>query len=219
MRTRSLKIHISDSIGEISAEVIEPENMKAMMVLAHGAGAGMSHPFLRTLSDELSSFGIGTLRYNFPYMEKGKKRPDVPAVAIKTVEQVVAKASTLFPDNALILAGKSFGGRMSSHLLARHTPEVLKAIVFYGFPLHAVGKPGVERATHLITIKVPMLFLQGTKDDLAQVELIKSVCDGLPSATLEFLEGADHSFKIGKKDSIVDLSKKTNDWLVARNII
>jgi uncharacterized protein len=212
MKTKSLTIPVSDSIGAVSAEIMEPDNMKFMLVLAHGAGAGMNHRFMIALAKALYEYGIGTARYNFPYMEKGKKSPDVPAVAEKTVAVVIEKIHERYPDAPLLAGGKSFGGRMTSQYLSKQSPPYVKGLVFFGFPLHAAGKPSVDRATHLKNITLPMLFLQGTRDALAQLDLIEEVCNALPSATLQKLEGADHSFMAGKKDFIAELAQHTNSW-------
>jgi predicted alpha/beta-hydrolase family hydrolase len=219
MKPGTLKINVGGSSGEVSAAVIASEKSKVVMVLAHGAGAPMSHPFMTKLSEELEGAGVATLRFNFPYMEQGKKRPDVPAVAHKTISAAIACAEELFPGIPIVCAGKSFGGRMSSQLLSKEHIASVKAIVFYGFPLHPTNAPGVERAEHLASVRVPMLFLQGSRDSLAELSLIKNVTSALPLATLEVFEGADHSFKAGKKDFIVDLSKKTETWLKGLTIL
>lgn len=210
---KNLKIKISDSIGSVSAQILEPKKPKAMIVLAHGAGAGMNHRFMLALSEELSTLGIGTVRYNFPYTENGKKRPDVPAVATKTVEIVLAKIHELYPKLKLFAAGKSFGGRMSSQYLAKNNPEFVNGIIFYGFPLHPAGAPSIERGEHLKNVQAPMLFLQGTRDALAELTLIKKVTKSLPTATLELFEGADHSFKSGKKEFVPELAAATENWI------
>lgn len=212
MKTRSLKVPVSDSIGSVSVEVFEPEKMSSMMVLAHGAGAGMDHRFMIALANALGDQGIGTARFNFPYMEQGKKRPDFPAVAEKTVKVMLEKIHALYPALPILAAGKSFGGRMSSQYLSKESPPYVKGIVFYGFPLHATGKPSTDRAAHLKNITLPMLFLQGTRDSLAQLDLIEGVCGELPSATLRTFEGADHSFKAGKKEFITELAESTANW-------
>jgi uncharacterized protein len=218
MKKEKLTIDVSKSIGSVSGELYEVQDSKFVMVLAHGAGAGMDHPFMTRLSEELATYKINTLRFNFSYMEKGSKRPDPAPMAEKTVEAVLQKAHERFPTLSIIASGKSFGGRMSSQLLCKHTLPYVKAIVFYGFPLHAVGNPGVERAKHLNDITLPMLFIQGTRDALARLDLMEEVTNDLSSSTLVKIEGADHSFKVGKKDSIVDLSRITHDWLLAQNI-
>jgi predicted alpha/beta-hydrolase family hydrolase len=210
---KTLKIVISDSIGKISAELLEAKGMKSLLVLAHGAGAGMNHKFMVQLSEELEKVKIGTLRYNFPYMENGKKRPDVPAIATKTVEMVLTKAHELFPKVNIYAAGKSFGGRMSSQCLAKNPLDFVKGIIFYGFPLHPAGAPAIERAEHLKQVKVPMLFLQGTKDALADLNLIKQVTASLKNSSLVLFEKADHSFKAGKKEFIPELAEATKKWM------
>ena len=213
MKTRSLKIQVSPSIGKVSAEYIAPPGAKCILALAHGAGAGMNHPFMVALANSLGETGIATLRFNFPFAENKKGRPDVPAIAQKTIEAAIAKAQQLSEDLPVFAAGKSFGGRMSSQFMSTHPESVVKGIIFYGFPLHPPGKPSVDRAAHLTNVKVPMLFLQGTRDALAQLDLIESVCSSLPKATLIKIEGADHSFKAGKINTTEILSKATNTWV------
>lgn len=210
---KSLKINISETIGSVSAVLQEPPKMKALIVLAHGAGAGMNHKFMVELSEALAAKGIGTLRYNFPYMENGKKRPDVPAVATKTVEMVLTKAQELFPKIKIFGAGKSFGGRMTSQCLSKNNLEFVKGLIFYGFPLHPAGAPAIDRADHLKTVQIPMLFLQGTRDALADLTLIKQVMDSLTKSTLVTFEKADHSFKSGKKEFIPELVEATENWI------
>jgi uncharacterized protein len=210
--TRS-QIKISDTIGNVSTEVTDPGNARVVMTLAHGAGANMDHSFMKKLADELALRGIATVRFNFPYMENHKGRPDVPAVAHLTIVRVIEYTHELFPQLNIIVSGKSFGGRMSSQLLAKQSFPNVKAIVFYGFPLHPANSPGTDRAEHLKEVTVPMLFLQGTRDTLAYLDLIQSVCATLPKAQLITLEKADHSFKIGKKELIVDLANYTSDYL------
>lgn len=210
---KSLKIKISENIGTVSAALLEPAQLKALIVLAHGAGAGMNHQFMIALSETLATKNIGTLRYNFPYMENGKKRPDVPAVATKTVEVVLMKAHELFPKIKIFGAGKSFGGRMTSQCLSKNHLDFVTGLIFYGFPLHAAGAPSIERAEHLKTVNVPMLFLQGTRDALAELSLIKQVTKGLKKSSLELFEGADHSFKSGKKEFIPELATATANWI------
>lgn len=183
------------------------------MTLAHGAGAGMHHSFMTTLAADLAAVGIATLRFNFPFTEHKKGRPDTPAVAHQTIAAAIAHAHETFPSLPLFAAGKSFGGRMTSQYIALRPPTGVKGLIFYGFPLHPSGKPSIERAEHLHNIKVKMLFLQGTRDALASWDLITSVCSSLPKATLVKLEGADHMFKAGKQDTMALLVKATQDWL------
>ncbi len=197
-----LKIHISEEIGEVSALLLLPEDATSLLVLGHGAGANMEHAFLEELAQRLAVHGVGTLRYNFPYMEKGGGPPDRPKVAYPTVVAAVKKATSLANGRKLLAGGKSFGGRMTSHVAAEGGLSEVAGIVYYGFPLHAPGKPGTERANHLSNIKVPQLFLQGTRDTLAEYGLIEKVCNGLKLATLVKMEGGDHSFKTLKSTGI-----------------
>ncbi|NLR61912.1 alpha/beta fold hydrolase [Chitinophaga polysaccharea] len=213
MKTQSFKLSVSPSIGTVSAKYIAPDKPTCVFTLAHGAGAGMDHSFMETLAHALAEAGIATLRFNFPFAEGKKGRPDSPAVAHETIAAAIAKAQELHPKLPLFAAGKSFGGRMSSQYLAMHPESVVKGIVFYGFPLHPSGKPGTERAEHLKALKIPMLFLQGSKDTLATWELIETVCRSLRKATLVKLEGADHSFKAGKKDVMSLLVSETKQWV------
>ncbi len=213
MSTKSFKFEVSSSVGKVSAKYIVPDKPVCIFTLAHGAGAGMDHSFMETLADSLSKVGIATLRFNFPFAEHKKFRPDSPPIAHMTIEAAIAKARELNPTLPLFVSGKSFGGRMSSQWLAGHPDSSVKGIIFYGFPLHPSGKPSTERADHLKALKIPMLFLQGSKDTLATWELIKSVCDSLPKATLVKLEGADHSFKAGKNDVISLLVNETKKWV------
>lgn len=183
------------------------------MTLAHGAGAGMNHSFMVTLAQLLSEEAITTLRFNFPFAENKKGRPDLPAVAHQTIEAAISKAQKLFPELPLFVAGKSFGGRMTSQYLSTHPDAEVKGIIFYGFPLHPPGKPSTERAEHLKDVKTPMLFLQGTRDEFATWNLIESVCSSLPLATLIKIEGANHAFKAGKQDILQLLTNTTKDWI------
>jgi predicted alpha/beta-hydrolase family hydrolase len=213
MDKRSLSLHVSPIIGTVSAECIVPETSNCIITLAHGAGAGMHHSFMKTLAESLAAVDIGTLRFNFPFTENKKGRPDTPAVAQQTIEAAINKAHELFPSLPLFVAGKSFGGRMTSQYLSTHPEAQVKGIIFYGFPLHPAGKPSIERADHLKDVKVPMLFLQGTKDALASWSLIESVCSSLRKATLIKIEGADHSFKAGKQNVMPALTNTTRDWI------
>ena len=183
--------------GAVSALVLRPEAPRACFVFAHGAGAGMTHSFMEAFAIGLSERGLASLRYQFPYMEKGSKRPDPPAVAQAAVRAAVAKAAEIFPGLALIAGGKSFGGRMTSQAQAAAPLPGVRGLAFVGFPLHPAGKPSTDRADHLAKIDIPMLFLQGTRDSLAEVALIEPVVQRLGSrATLHLAEGADHSFHV-----------------------
>ncbi|MDE3185047.1 MAG: alpha/beta hydrolase [Bacteroidota bacterium] len=213
MKKRSFKIQVSPTAGKVSAIYTDPGDAKCILVLAHGAGAGMDHPFMVKLANSLAENGIATLRFNFPFKENKKGRPDVPAVAQNTIEAAIEKVHQLSPTLPVFAAGKSFGGRMSSQYLSTHPDAAVKGIIFYGFPLHAPGKPSTDRADHLKNIKVPMLFLQGTKDALATWDLIQSVISSLSKAKLVKIEGADHSFKAGKINTTEILTKATNRWV------
>ena len=213
MKTQPLSLEVSPAIGNVSGECIIPEKATCIVSLAHGAGAGMNHSFMITLAKSLSEAGIATMRFNFPFTENKKGRPDPPAVAHKTIEAAIDKANKLFPSVPLFVSGKSFGGRMSSQYLSLHPNTAVRGIIFYGFPLHALGKPSVERAAHLKDIQIPMLFLQGTRDAMAQPDLIESVCSSLPGTVLLKIEGADHSFKAGKQNIVPLLANATRDWI------
>ena len=213
MKATQSRFLISDTIGYVSALSLLPaDTIKAIIILAHGAGAGMTHPFMEKLSQHLLTYSIGTIRYNFPFIEKKKKMPDVPAVAEKTVSRVLDQVSENHQGVPIFLGGKSFGGRMSSQFISKNETDV-RGIIFYGFPLNAPGKDGVQRAEHLSNIKVPMLFLQGTNDALANLDLMKQVCGQLSFSTLVTFEGADHSFKIKGKEAIEELSKASAEWI------
>ena len=183
--------------GPVSALLVRPDAPRACFVFAHGAGAGMTHSFMEAFANGLCERSIASLRYQFPYMEKGSKRPDPPAIAHATVRAAVTKASQIFPGLALIAGGKSFGGRMTSQAQAATPLPDVRGLAFVGFPLHPAGKPSTDRADHLTKIELPMLFLQGSRDTLADVPLIESVVQRLgPRARLHMVDGADHSFHV-----------------------
>lgn len=213
MKTEKFSLQVSESIGKVTAECLIPGTVSAAMTLAHGAGADMNHRFMKALAVALCERDIATLRFNFPYIEKKKKVPDPPAIAEKTVATAINKAHEMFPQKPLFVSGKSFGGRMTSQYLSKDTPSFVKGVIFFGFPLHAPGKPSTDRAAHLKDVKVPMLFLQGTKDTLARIDLIEEVTTGLPLAMLEKFEAADHSFKAGKREFITELADQTAKWM------
>src|SRR5712672_648129 len=193
---QKLDIEIGNA-GPVSALLDRPPKARACFVFAHGAGAGMTHPFMETVASGLGERGIATLRYQFPYMEKGSKRPDPPAVAHAAVRAAVAEAARACPGLPLIAGGKSFGGRMTSQAQAKAALPGVVGLAFFGFPLHAAGKPSADRADHLADVQIPMLFLQGSNDKLAEVSLLKPVVDGLGArARLHLVEGADHSFHV-----------------------
>ena len=185
------------SAGSVSALLIRPAKARACYVFAHGAGAGMTHSFMEAATQGMADRGIASLRYQFPYMEKGSKRPDPPAVAHAAVRSAVAEAARHCPKLRLIAGGKSFGGRMTSQAQAKAPLDGVDGLTFFGFPLHPAGKPSDDRAKHLSEVKIPMLFLQGTRDTLAELSLLELVIKRLgPKATLHRVEGADHSFHV-----------------------
>jgi len=193
-----LELDLGSDLGSVSALLERPPDAWLLYALAHGAGAGMRHAFLESISAALAARGVATMRYQFPYMEAGGRRPDSPAVAEATVRAAVTWAAKVAPGLPLIAGGKSFGGRMTSGAAASSLPGV-RGLVFLGFPLHPPGRPGTRRADHLVRVELPMLFLQGTRDQFAQPELMTGVCQRLGSrATLHPVEGADHSFGVLK---------------------
>jgi uncharacterized protein len=194
--------------GPVSGLLTRPPHARACFVFAHGAGAGMTHPFMARVAAGLGERGFATLRYQFPYMEKGSKRPDQPSVAHAAVRAAVAEAARCCDGLPLIAGGKSFGGRMTSQAQAIAPLAGVHGLAFFGFPLHPAGKPSNDRAKHLADVHVPMLFLQGTRDALAELTLLEPVVKALgPSATLHPVRDADHSFHVlarsGRNDSEV----------------
>jgi predicted alpha/beta-hydrolase family hydrolase len=212
----------TESRGEVSGLFLRPDNSTSLLVLSHGAGAGMSHPFLDMLAQRLASSRIATLRYQFPYMEAGKRLPDYGPILQATVRSAVAIARDLAGDLPLLAGGKSMGGRMTSLAAVCESLPGVRGLVFFGFPLHPAGKPGTERAEHLRDVGLPMLFLQGTRDGLAGLDLLKPVVDELGSrAHLHIVEGGDHSFKMLKRsgrsaaDAIDELAATVAAWATA----
>jgi predicted alpha/beta-hydrolase family hydrolase len=199
VKTKELKLDI-DRIGAVSAILMQPDNARACYVLAHGAGAGMRHASMDKIAAGLSDRGIATFRFNFPYMENEQGRPDQPAVAHAAIRAAVDEAARRCPGVTLVAGGKSFGGRMTSQAQAKAPLPGVKGLAFLGFPLHADKKPSTERAEHLAHVEIPMLFLQGTRDGLADLGLLKPIIEGLGAkATLHEIEGGDHSFAVLKK--------------------
>jgi predicted alpha/beta-hydrolase family hydrolase len=197
-----------DDATTVSALWMQPARPRAAYVFAHGAGAGMHHGFMEALAQALSDASVATLRYQFPNMERGSKRPDAPALAQATVRAAVAAAGGRAPEVPLFAGGKSFGGRMTSQAQAAAPLPGVRGLAFVGFPLHPAGKPGVERAAHLAAVKVPMLFLQGTRDELADLALLQGVVQDLGDrATLHLEDDADHAFHVrarsGRSDAQV----------------
>lgn len=207
---RELTVPVPES-AVVDALLLRPEGAACLLVLAHGAGAGMRHPFMEHLARELAARHVATLRYNFPYVQKGSSRPDPPAVLQATVRAAVAAASEAVPELPLLAGGKSMGGRMTS-LAFSEGPSGRAAVnarvhglVFFGFPLHQAGRPSTARADHLAEVHLPMLFLQGTRDSLADLALLRPVCQTLGAhATLHVVETADHSFHVLKRSGLTD---------------
>lgn len=209
-----------DDRHRVSGLLQRPDEAHACYVMAHGAGAGMAHPFMTAVADGLATRGIATLRYQFPYMEQGSKRPDTPKLAQATVRAAVAEASRLAPELPLFAGGKSFGGRMASQAQAASPMSGVRGLVFLGFPLHAAGQPSDKRGDHLFAVRIPMLFLQGTRDQLADLQLLKALTGRLGErATLRLLQDADHSFHVparaGRKDAEVlgEMADALAEWI------
>jgi predicted alpha/beta-hydrolase family hydrolase len=219
-----LTLDLSDDIGPVSAFLLRPPDAWLLYVLAHGAGAGMRHSFLESISASLAARGVATFRYQFPYLEAGRRRPDPPPILEATVRAAVSKAAGIVPELPVIAGGKSLGGRMTSGAAAAKPLERVRGLVFLGFPLHPPGQPGTRRSEHLARVDVPMLFLQGTRDAFARLDLITTVCQQLePRATLHLVEGADHSFGVLKRSGrtasqvMDELADTTARW--ARSLV
>lgn len=214
-----LAIQVGERVGRVAALLERPPGARALYVLAHGAGAGMRHPFMQAVAAGLAERGVATLRYQFPYVEAGGRRPDPPGVLEATVRAAVARAAEAAPGLPLVAGGKSLGGRMTSSAAARAPLPGVRGLVFLGFPLHAPGRPGRERAAHLERVRLPMLFLQGTRDALADLSLVRSVAGQLPGATLHVVEGGDHSFAVLKRSGrtetevMAELADTIVEWL------
>jgi len=216
-----LRIHV-EGTAEVSALLVRPKNARWLLALAHGAGAGMTHPFMENLSEELSATGIATLRYQFPYMEQRRRVPDPPTVLTATVMAAVQAAQKAAPGLPLLAGGKSMGGRMTSQAAAQHPLDGVRGLVFFGFPLHPPNRPGTKRADHLAKVTIPMLFLQGTRDTFADLNLLRPICAELGvRATLHIIESADHSFHVLKSakrtdpDVLRELAETTASWAEA----
>ena len=195
-------------------------------MFAHGAGAGMNHPFMQRAAAALATRGIATHRFDFPYMQAKRSRPDTPAVAQDAVRNAVAEAARAHAGLPLLAGGKSFGGRMTSQAQAAAPMPGVRGLVFFGFPLHPPGRQGIERAEHLTAVDVPMLFLQGTRDEFAQLALVQTVVKGLGDrATLHLIEAGDHSFKVPKRtgkteaDVMDELADTIQQWTIQCRII
>jgi uncharacterized protein len=215
---KGMRFGVGDA-GEVSAILLRPADAGCLLVLAHGAGAGMRHPFMEETAEELASAKVATLRFNFPYMEHRRKVPDRAPVPTEAVLSAVRAATEAAPVLPLFAGGKSYGGRMSSQAVADTSPANVRGLVFFGFPLHPPDQPSTKRAEHLARVKLPMLFLQGTRDKLADLSLLRPICAKLGArATLHIIETADHSFHVlkssGKTDADVmrELARTVGDW-------
>jgi uncharacterized protein len=220
-KTSSTTERVAIAVGEslrVSALLQAPPRARACYVLAHGAGAGMEHPFMAAVAAGLAQRGVATLRYQFPYIERGTKRPDPPQLAQATVRAAVREAQRLVPDLPLFAGGKSFGGRMTSQAQAAAPLPGVRGLIFLGFPLHPAGRPSQDRAKHLFDVSIPMLFLQGSRDALAALDELRPVCKALGArATLQVFADADHSFHVPARSGRDDAQVRSDvlDALVA----
>jgi len=217
MTTREISFDAGGA-GAVEGLLARPPGATCLLVLSHGAGDGMRHPFMESAAAELAARGIATLRYQFPYMQKKSRRPDSAVVLQATVRAAVRAAAAAAPDLPLLAGGKSMGGRMTSLAAATEPLDGVRGIVFFGFPLHAAGNPSDERGAHLSRVTVPMLFLQGTRDRLANLDLLRPLLAGIPRATLKVFEGADHSFHVPKSagrtgaEALVEIAETVAAW-------
>ena len=209
--------------GEVSSILIRPDDTKWLLVLGHGSGTNMRSSTLQTIAEQLSDVGIATFRYQFPYMERGGGGRESQAVALATVRSAVAAAHEAASDLSILVGGHSYSGRMSSHTAAEAPIEHVRGLVFFAFPLHPSGREGIERAEHLDDVPVPMLFLSGTRDKLAVLDLLEPVCEKLGNkATLHLLDTADHGFKVLKRrkteeDVFVEMARVLSEWVETLN--
>ena len=212
------EVSFSGGGARLDALFSRPPGARLLYVLAHGAGAGMRHPFLAAIAEALAEESVATFRYGFPYMQDDRKRPDPPAVLHGTVRAAVLAARESAPDLPLIAGGKSFGGRMTTQAQADAALPGVRGIALLGFPLHPAGAPSVKRAEHLPRVRIPMLFLQGTRDELADLALLRPIVEKLPRARLRLVEGADHSFHVLKRSGrthgevLRELARALADW-------
>jgi uncharacterized protein len=219
-KAEEIKLTAADKVGKVSGLLLLPKGAQALLVLAHGAGAGMQHKFMEETAQKLADHSVGTLRYQFPYMEKETKRPDSAAVLTATVRAAVAFAIDRAGDLPLFAGGKSMGGRMTSLAAAKEPLDGVRGLIYFGFPLHAAGKPSADRGQHLFDIKLPMLFLQGSRDALADLKMLKPLCARLGKRVELFvIEGGDHSFHLlkssGRPDdqALAEVMAKTSSWI------
>ena len=218
-----MELFLNDKLGKISIEIEEASIPKAMLIVGHGAGAGMHHPFMVTLANEFAAKNVSTIRFNFPYMEQGRKSPGSPKANIETWRYVIEHISNEYAGLPIFISGKSYGGRMASHLLAEDNVCPAKGIIYYGFPLHAPGRDSKDRANHLSSIKVPQLFLQGSKDKLANLGFMEEVIGGLSNATMKVIDEADHSFNVPKrsgktKDDVMEFLTTSSEEFIKSTI-
>ena len=218
------KLQIAVGSEQISALFLCPPAAKSLYLFAHGAGAGMTHKTMESSARGLAERGIATLRYHFPYMEKGSRRPDPPRIAHTAVRAAAAEALRLAPELPLFAGGRSFGGRMTSQAQAIEPLPQVRGLAFFGFPLHPAGKPGIDRAEHLGEVKIPMLFICGERDALAELDLLKGVVAGLGDrATLHLVAHADHSFKVAAKSGRTSAEAEAEavyalaEWMLQRS--
>jgi uncharacterized protein len=225
-RSGAKEIHfvVSETAGVMSGLLLKPKHAVSLLVFAHGAGAGMRHRFIADLSQRLAGLGVATMRYQFPYMEKRVKRPDSEGVLIATVQAALTAAEKYSDGLPIFAGGKSMGGRMTSLTLAKAPMDKLHGLIFFGFPLHAPGAPSAERGKHLADVQVPMLFIQGSRDALADLKLLKPLCAQLDGrAELFVVEGGDHSLHMAKRSGRTDsevldeVAAKTSSWMAARS--
>lgn len=218
---QEISFQVSDK-GRVSALLVKPQGAKSLLILAHGAGAGMRHPFMENVAAKLAGHGVATLRYQFPYMEKRIKRPDSETVLTATVRAAVAAAKQYAAGLPLFAGGKSMGGRMTSLAAANEPLQNVRGLVYFGFPLHAAGRPSSDRGNHLVNVKLPMLFLQGSRDSLADLKLLKPLCKRIGErARLWVVEGGDHSFHVLKSSGrsenqvLTELVEQAASWMGA----
>ena len=216
---QEFRVGVPSASGDVSAILLRPADARGLLVLGHGAGAGIRHPFMETTARLLAEHGLATLRYHFPYMERGARMPDPQPTLLATVRSAVAAAGDVAGDLPLLAGGKSMGGRMTSLAAASTKLDGVRGLVFIGFPLHPAGKPSTDRAGHLSDLRTPMLFLQGTRDRLADLKLLEPICEGLGArATLHVVAEADHSFRVLKRTGrtweqvLEELAGVTAEW-------
>jgi len=214
-----IRIPIGDE--SVSGLLLRPDGAKALFVFAHGAGAGMTHRAMESNAQGLAARGIATLRYQFPYMEKGSKRVDPPKIAHAAVRAAISEAAKLEPELPLFAGGRSFGGRMTSQAQAEAALPGVRGLAFLGFPLHPAGKPGIERAEHLQRVRIPVLFVSGSRDALAELDLLRPMVAALGNrATLHLVDQADHSFKVAARsgrtpaDAEAEALDALADWII-----